>query len=94
MLHRVIRASMSSARTALPRYSITYPVPPPAPSAAITAIDDRPALARLRGKMAPLGAAIEQLADEIFVATLAGQASATDQAAAAARAALARSASR
>ena len=37
MLHRVMRPSMSSARTASPAYSMTWPVPPPKPMAAITA---------------------------------------------------------
>ena len=40
MLHTVMRSSISSARIASPRYSITWPVPPPTPS--------RPMIARMR----------------------------------------------
>ena len=37
MLQTVIRSSIESARMAEPRYSMTWPVPPPMPSRAITA---------------------------------------------------------
>ena len=36
MLQTVIRSSIDIARTALPRYSITWPVPPPTPIVPIT----------------------------------------------------------
>ena len=37
MLHTVIRPSMERARTASPRYSITWPIPPPVPIWPMTA---------------------------------------------------------